>query len=155
MSLLMKSLQQQQGVSSPPQQAQRLSPSLSSSITPISAAAGGGNGSSNALKPLFQLEGVSSIDESDDFGANYDTENVDLCASMEELLKPTQTGGNGGGGGDSGGGSSSTPSKVSVTSELNDLRTLLDAGIGQIGENSGEKRCWDESGAASSRERWW
>ena len=143
MSLLIKSLQQQQSLPSPSQQAQRLSPSLSCSINPGSAAGGGGSGGSNALKPLFQLEGVSSIDESDDFDASYDAENVDLCASMEELLKSTQTGGGGGGGGcsSSGGGaaagSSSTPSKVSVTSELNDLRTLLDAGTTTAGTGTG------------------
>lgn len=111
-SMLLRSLHQQLGSPPPQQQAQHLLTS-DNGMPQISITLS----TQNAQKqPLFQLEGVSTIDESDDFENNFDIGDLDLSKSMDSLLSSTQNS------------TLSTQMKSDTTSsELSDLKSLLDA----------------------------
>ena len=114
-SMLLKSLQQHTDTSS--SQTQHLISSLGD-ISQISITL-----TPQTPKPILQLEGVSTINESDDFEHNLDVGDLDLCKSMNDLLNSSQGNNNN---------NSSNKDDISSktdtgTSDLSDLKSLLDA----------------------------
>lgn len=73
----------------------------------------------SSQKPLLQLDGVNTIGESDNFDNDFEIGDLDLCQSMNDLLQSTQNSGN-----DT---KKSTVTDTAGTSELSDLKSLLDA----------------------------
>lgn len=120
-SMLLKSLQQH--TDTPSSQTQHLITSLgdlsqiSITLTP------------QTPKPFPQLEGVSTINESDDFEHNLDLGDLDLCKSMNDLLNSTQNNNNSNNNNNDNRDSSTDSTSKSDTgaSDLSDLKSLLDA----------------------------